>query len=139
MVSANFPMVAQLATLEHFAGDRALGDELARRILNFIDQGADVGFPSTNPYMLAATTALLGRNERALSQLEQAIASGNRVGWWAWLERNPSFAALRDTQRFRAICADTHAWLTTQLTLLGQMRLRGEVPPRSAAPMAGGC
>jgi TolB-like protein/DNA-binding winged helix-turn-helix (wHTH) protein/Tfp pilus assembly protein PilF len=139
VVSDNFPAVAQLATLEHFAGDRALGDDLARRILDFIDQGGDVGLPSTTSYMLAATTALLGRNEKALTQLEQAIASGNRVGWWVWLERNPSFAALRDTQRFRAISIDTHAWLTTQLTLLGQMRIRGEVPPRSAAPVPGGC
>lgn len=139
VVSDNFPMVAQLATLEHFAGDRELGDDLARRILDFVDQGGDVGLPSTGPYMLAATTALLGRNDKALTQLEQAIASGNRVGWWAWLERNPSFAALRDTQRFRAISTDTQVWLTTQLTLLGQMRMRGEVPPRSAAPMPGGC
>jgi TolB-like protein/DNA-binding winged helix-turn-helix (wHTH) protein len=139
VVSDNFPAVAQLATLEHFAGDRALGDDLARRILDFIGQGGDVELPSTEAYMLAATTALLGRNEKALTQLEQAIASGNRVGWWVWLERNPSFAALRGTERFRAISADTQAWLSTQLGLLGEMRMRGEVPPRSAPPTPGGC
>jgi hypothetical protein len=140
VVADNFPQVLQLATLEHFAGDHEVADDLAKRILEFTDHGGDVGpLVGEDERMRATASALLGRNDVALDHLEKLVCSGRRVGWWIWLERDPSFAAVRAAPRFEAIVADTRAWLQGQLELLGQMRIRGEVPARSAAAMPSGC
>jgi hypothetical protein len=139
VVPDNFPQVVQLATLERFAGNRALADDLARRILDFVDHGGDVGFPGDEEWVRAEAAALLGRNDEALTHLEKLMSSGRRVGWWQLLERSPTFAGLHEIPRFRAIAAETRVWLQSQIALLGQMRLRGEVPPRSAPALPGGC
>lgn len=139
VVSDNFPQVLQLATLEHFVGNRKTADNLAIRSLDFMDRGGAVGLAGTEHLMRAIASALLGRNEAALGYLEDLVRSGRRVGWWVWLERDPTFAELRDTPRFRAIAADMHAWLQIQQRLLAQMRTRGDVPPRSAAARPDGC
>ena len=139
VVSDNFPQVLQLATLEHFVGNRALGDDLADRILTFTEQGGTVGVAGREEWTRAVASALLGHNDAALDHLEKMIPLGGRVGWWVRLDRDPSFAALRATPRFQAIAADTRSWLQSQLQLLAQMRMLGEVPPRSAAAQPGGC
>ncbi len=135
----NFPQVLQLAALEHFMGNRKTADDLATRSLEFMDRGGNVGVAGTEHWARAAAFALLGRNDAALDQLEDLIRSGRRVGWWIWLERDSTFAALRSTPRFQAIAADMHSWLEIQRQLLEQMRTRGEVPRRSAAAKPGGC
>ncbi len=139
VVAENFPTVLQLATLEHFVGDRELGDDLANRILAFTDHGGIVGVAGREEWTRAVASALLGHNDAALDHLEKMIPLGGRVGWWVRLDRDPSFAALRATPRFQAIAADTRSWLQSQQQLLGRMRMRGEVPPRSAAAQPGGC
>lgn len=139
VVADNFPMVLQLATLEHFVGNRQVGDDLAKRILDFLDQGGNLGIAGEEEWTRAAAAALLGHNDAALDHLERVIRSGNKIGWWARLERDPSFAGIRATPRFQAIAADTRSWLQSQLQLLGQMRLQGEVPARSVAAARGGC
>jgi TolB-like protein/DNA-binding winged helix-turn-helix (wHTH) protein len=139
VVADNFPTVLQLATLEHFVGDRELGDDLANRILAFTDHGGIVGVAGREEWTRAVASALLGHNDAALDHLEKMIPLGGRVGWWVRLDRDPSFAALRATPRFQAIAADTRSWLQSQQQLLGRMRMRGEVPPRSAAAQPGGC
>jgi tetratricopeptide (TPR) repeat protein len=139
VVADNFPMVLQLATLEHFVGNREVGDDLANRILEFTDHGGTVGVAGREEWTRAVASALLGRNDAALDHLEKMIPLGGRVGWWVRLDRDPSFAALRATPRFRAIAADTRSWLQSQLAILGRMRMQGEVPPRSAAATPGGC
>jgi TolB-like protein/DNA-binding winged helix-turn-helix (wHTH) protein len=139
VVADNFPMVLQLATLEHFVGSREVGDDLAKRILEFLDHGGNLGIAGEEEWTRAAASALLGHNDAALDHLEKVIRSGNKIGWWARLERDPSFAAIRATPRFQAIAADTRSWLQSQLQLLEQMRLQGEVPARSVAATPGGC
>lgn len=133
-VADNFSAVAQLATLEHFAGNQAAGDDLARRILEFFDHGGHAGAPA-HPDELehAWALALLGQADAALSELEQLIRSGNHAGWWFRLERNAAFDTLRATPRFQAIKAETRIWLQNQTQQLEQMRLQGEVPRRQAA------
>jgi len=137
----NFSAVAQLATLEHFAGNQSTGDDLARRILEFFDHGGHSVAPARADELERAwALALLGRADAALSQLESFIRSGNHAGWWVRLERNPAFTALRATPRFQAIEAETRIWLQNQVQLLEQMRLKGEVPRRQAATStANGC
>lgn len=139
VVTDNFPMVVQLATLEHFVGNHEAADDLAKRILDFTDQGGHVGVAGEEEWVRAVASALLGHNDAALDHLEKMIRSGRRIGWWERLERNPSFAAIRATPRFQAIAADTRSWLQSQLHLLAQMRMEGEVPARSAAATPGGC
>jgi tetratricopeptide (TPR) repeat protein len=140
VVTDNFPEVVQLATLEHFVGNREAGDDLAKRILEFVDHGGDVGpLAGRDEWTRAVASALLGHDDAALDHLEKLNRSGRRAGWWMWLERGPVFAALRATPRFQAIAADTRSWLQGQLQLLGQMRMQGEVPARSTAAIPGGC
>jgi TolB-like protein/DNA-binding winged helix-turn-helix (wHTH) protein len=139
VIADNFPLVLQLAALEHFVGNRKSADDLARRSLEFMDHGGNVGVAGAEHWTRAAAAALLGQNDAALDHLEDLIRSGRRVGWWIWLERDPTFAALRTAPRFRAMAADMHSWLQIEQQLLGQMRMRGEVPPRSAAARPGGC
>jgi TolB-like protein/DNA-binding winged helix-turn-helix (wHTH) protein/tetratricopeptide (TPR) repeat protein len=140
VVEDNFPAVVQLATLEHFAGNREAADKLARDILEFTDHGGDVGaLAGEDELTRAQASALLGNNDAALDHLEKLIRTGRRVGWWEWLGGGATFAALRTTPRFQAMVTDTHAWLQTQLQLLEQMRLQGEIPRRSATAIPGGC
>jgi TolB-like protein/DNA-binding winged helix-turn-helix (wHTH) protein len=139
VVAENFPQVVQLATLERFAGNHETADDLAERILEFLDHGGNLGVAGEEDGARAAASALLGHSDAALDGLEKLSRSGHRKGWWVWLERNPIFAAIRDTPRFQAIAADTRSWLQSQLQLLEQMRKQGAVPSRSAATIPGGC
>jgi TolB-like protein/DNA-binding winged helix-turn-helix (wHTH) protein len=139
VIADNFPQVLQLATLEHFVGNRKTADDLATRSLEFMDRGGIVGVAGAEHWARAAASALLGHNDAALGHLEDLVRSGRRVGWWVWLERDPTFAALRTAPQFQAMAADMRSWLQIQQQLLAQMRIRGEVPPRSAAATPGGC
>ena len=139
VIADNFPHVLQLATLEHFAGNPKTAEDLATRSLEFMDHGGIVGLAGAEHWARAVASGLLGRNEAALDHLEDLVRSGRRVGWWVWLERDPTFAALRTTPKFQAMAADMRSWLQIQQQLLAQMRMRGEVPPRSAAARPGGC
>jgi hypothetical protein len=107
--------------------------------LEFMDHGGIVGVEGAEHLARATVSALLGQNDAALDHLEDLIRSGRRVGWWIWLEQDPTFAPLRSAPRFQAITADMRSWLLVQQRLLAQMRMSGEVPPRSAAPRPGGC
>jgi tetratricopeptide (TPR) repeat protein len=140
LVAENFPEIVQLATLEHFVGNRRTADDLAKDILDFTDHGGDVGSLAGEAERIrAVASALLGHNDAALDHLEKLNRSGRRAGWWIWLERDPTFDAVRAAPRFQAIAADTRSWLQNQLQLLDQMRKQGEIPPRSAPAIPGGC
>ncbi|HEY0801585.1 MAG TPA: winged helix-turn-helix domain-containing protein [Steroidobacteraceae bacterium] len=140
VVGGNFPQIVQLATLEHFAGNRAVADDLAKRTLEFFDHGGSISVPGADDMVRAWALALLGRTDAALSQLENLIRSGNHAGWWDRFERNPAFADLRATPRFQAIAAGTRIWLQREAQLLAQMRLQGEVPRRQGATITpNGC
>ncbi len=139
VVADNFPQVLQLAVLEHFTGNRKFADDLATRTLDFMDHGGVAGVAGTEHWARAVVAALRGQNDAALDQLQDLVRSGRRVGWWIWLERDPTFESLRTSPRFQAVAADMHSWLQIQQQLLAQMRSRGEVPPRSAPAGPGGC
>jgi TolB-like protein/DNA-binding winged helix-turn-helix (wHTH) protein/tetratricopeptide (TPR) repeat protein len=139
VVNDNFPVVLELATLEHLAGDRDLGTETAQRVLDFADRGGLTGFPGEDEESRAVATALLGRDEEAVAHLSKLIASGHLIAWWRWIEKDPSFTALRGSPRFQALTVQVQAWLQSQLELLREMRLKGEVPARSAPAIPGGC
>jgi TolB-like protein/Tfp pilus assembly protein PilF len=140
VVAENFPAVVQLATLERVAGSQAVADNLASRILEFVDHGGNVGLAGEDEWTRATAAALLRRDEAALLHLENLIRSGNHIEWWDRIERNPAFVGVRATARFQAILTEDRGWLQTQEQLLAQMRSRGEVPSRPAAKITkNGC
>jgi tetratricopeptide (TPR) repeat protein len=137
----SFPVILQLATLEHIAGSQAVGNDLAQRALGYLDRGPDVHLiAGWDEWARAAANSILGRDELALDHLETLVRSGFRVGWWSRIERDPAFSALRSTPRFQAIVAGSREWLRHQEEQLSQMRSTGEVPRRSSDQLtANGC
>ena len=139
VVADNWPAVVQLATLEHRVGDRKRGDELARRVLDFLDRGGTFGLPGGDDWARASAAALLGRNAEALSSLEK-LRRHNRLGWWSRIEGNPAFDALRPTPSFQSIRQEDRIWLESQQQALGQLRREGIVPLRTAVGLTpAGC
>ncbi len=71
--------------------------DTARRILEEALQESDA--PAVH-YQLACVESLSGNRERALDELEHAIAGGERFREWA--QKDEDFAAIRDDPRFPA-------------------------------------
>ena len=132
IVDDNFPQVMQVATLEHAVGDRAVANDMARRALQYLDGPPKVHMVAGwDEWARASAASVLGRNEEALAHLETLIQSDFRIGWWSRIEGDPGFAVLRDTPRFKAIVANSKAWLENQKRQVEQMRQSGEIPRRS--------
>lgn len=139
VVADNWPAVVQLAVLEHVAGNRRLGDDTARQVLDFLDRGGTFGLPGSDDWARASAAALLGRDDAAVSSLRKLVHS-NRIGWWSRIEGNPAFDGLRSTPPFRSIEQDDRIWLNGQQRALAKLRAQGDVPSRSAAGLTpGGC
>jgi TolB-like protein/DNA-binding winged helix-turn-helix (wHTH) protein len=141
IVDDNFPVVMQLAILEHAAGNQAVASDLAQRILQYLDGNPKVQLiAGWDEWARAAAFATLGRNDAALDHLERLAQSDFRNGWWGRIERDPAFAGLHNTARFRAIEAGLKAWLENEKQQLARMRVSGEIPPRSTGLLtANGC
>jgi TolB-like protein/DNA-binding winged helix-turn-helix (wHTH) protein len=132
IVRGNFPVVVQLATLEHAVGDRAVANDMAQRILQFLDGSPEVHLiAGWDEWARASASTILGRNDAALAHLETLVQSDFRIGWWSRIERDPGFTVLRETPRFKAIVAASRVWLENQKQLVEQMRQSGEIPRRS--------
>jgi TolB-like protein/DNA-binding winged helix-turn-helix (wHTH) protein len=140
VVADNWPAVVQLATLESLAGDRRVGDGIARRVLDFLDRGGTFGgLPGGDDWARASAAGLLGRNDVALASLAK-LARSNRIGWWARIEGNPALDALGPARSFRAIEQDDRMWLESEQRALGRLRSQHDVPLRSAAGLTpAGC
>lgn len=137
----SFPAIVDLATLEHAVGDKAVANELARRILDYLNRspGAHL-IAGWDEWARAASYAVLGQNEAALDHLEYLVRSNFRVGWWARIERDPAFSTLRSTPRFQGIVAGTRVWLRDEEQHLAQLRASGDIPRRPAQQLtANGC
>lgn len=139
VVADNWPAVVQLATLEHLAGERRVGDGLAQRVLDFLDHGGRFGLPGGDDWARASAAGLLGRNDVALASLAK-LAQSNRIGWWSRIEGNPALEGLSATPAFRSIVEDDRIWLEGEQRALGSLRRQGDVPLRSAAGLtSAGC
>jgi TolB-like protein/DNA-binding winged helix-turn-helix (wHTH) protein len=140
-VDESFPEVVRLATLEHVVGDQAVASDLAERILKYLDRKPDVHFIGDwDEWARAAASAILGRDDAALSHLESLIQSTFGISPWGRIERDPAFTALRATPRFQAIVSRIRVWLENETQQLEQMRVSGDVPRRSTDQLtANGC
>jgi TolB-like protein/Tfp pilus assembly protein PilF len=132
IVADNILQVVHFAVLEHVAGDHAVANDQAERILKYLDRKPDVPFCcGDDVWSRAAASAILGRNDAALGHLESLVRSGYWHGTWARIERDAAFTALRTTPRFQAIVSGRRVWLENEMQQLEQMRLSGDVPRRS--------
>lgn len=136
MVDDNFPQIVQLAIVEHAVGSQAVADDLARRVLQYLDPSRDPLFGGWAEWSRAAASAVLGRDDAALAHLENLVRSGFRNGSWARIERDPAFASLRSTPRYQAIVSDAKLWRQGEVRQLALMRSRGEVPRRSSEKLS---
>lgn len=127
----NYPAVVQLAILESLVGRRALGESLARRILEFLDRGGTFGPAGADHWARANAAALLGREQEAMAQLERLVHT-NRLGWWDRIEGNPALRELDSDPRFRAIQTEDQIWLAREQERFGRLQRIGAVPIRVA-------
>lgn len=140
VVDDNFPWIVQLATLEHAVGSQAVANDLAQRILRYLDPNGGVHnrqIPGGwDEWARAAASAILGRSDAALAHLQNLLQWDLHIGWWARIERDPTFATLRSTPRFQAILSGSRLWLQGEVRQVELMRSRGEVPPRSSEQLS---
>ena len=78
----------------------------------------------------AAAFAILGDDERVLTELAIAQKMKRYFRWWYLAERDPLYARFRADPRFRALTEQAKQYRAEQRELLEQMRSKGEVPKR---------
>ncbi|HEY0938944.1 MAG TPA: tetratricopeptide repeat protein [Steroidobacter sp.] len=107
------------------------GRELLTSLLQQLD-AEQVGRP---PHMFAweraAAFAMLGEDDRALTELAASQKNGRYAGWWYTAELDPIYSSVRNDARFQALAARARAHRDRQRALLDKMRASGEVPTRS--------
>ncbi|MBM0103279.1 winged helix-turn-helix domain-containing protein [Steroidobacter sp. S1-65] len=112
------------------AGETQRGRDLLTSLLQQLD-AEQIGRP---PHMFAweraVAFALLGNDERALTELAASQKSGRYAGWWYTAELDPVYSRIRPDPRFQALAARARAHRDQQRALLDKMRASGEVPTR---------
>lgn len=113
------------------AGETRRGRELLTSLLEQLD-AEQVGRPA-NMYAWerAAAFAMLGDDERALTELAASQRNGRYAGWWYTAELDPIYSRVRTDPRFQALATQARAHRDQQRALLEKMRASGEVPTRS--------
>jgi len=125
------PYVAALARAHARAGAR----DKARRLLSELERNAR--HRAASPLDLAEVLAAIGETEKALQQVERAVAEG--APWLQHVDSGLSLAALHDRARFRAVVGRMHTASAPRAE--GERSVaeaRGAVPSSAAvAPVAG--
>jgi hypothetical protein len=112
------------------AGETRRGRELLTSLLEHLD-AEQIGRPEhIFSWERAAAFAMLGEDERALTELTASQRMGRFAGWWYTAERDPVYSRLRQDPRFQALAARARTHSQQQRALLEEMRKRGEVPRR---------
>jgi len=112
------------------AGETRRGRELLTSLLEQLDAEQIGRPPHTYAWERAAALAMLGDDERALTELDASQKIGRYAGWWYTAELDPVYSRVRKDPRFQALVARAEAHREQQRALLDKMRVSGEVPTR---------
>lgn len=127
----NRGLVLAYAHVLLLSGETRRGREVLTSLLEQLD-AEQIGRP---PHMYAwerATAfAMLGDDERALTELAASQKTGRYAGWWYTAELDPVYSRIRKDPRFQALAAQAQAHRDQQRALLDKMRGSGKVPARS--------
>lgn len=127
----NRGLVLTYAHLLLLSGDTRRGREILASLLKQLD-AEQIGRPEhMYAWERAAIFAMLGDDERALTELAASQKMGHLVGWWYIAELDPIYSKLRRDPRFQALAAQARSHRQQQRALLDEMRRKGEVPARS--------
>jgi hypothetical protein len=127
----NRGLVLTYAHVLLLAGETRRGRELLTSLLGHLD-AEQIGRPAhIYAWERAAAFAMLGEDERALTELAASQKAGRFGGWWYTAELDPVYSRIRQDPRFQALAARARAHSQQQRALLDEMRRKGEVPERS--------
>jgi len=126
----NRGLVLTYAHVLLLSGDTRRGREILTSLLEQLD-AEQTGRPA-NMYAWerAAIFAMLGDDERALTELEASLEMNRYGGWWYLADLDPIYSSVRQHPRFQALAARAKAHTQQQRALLEEMRRKGEVPMR---------
>ena len=116
------------------AGEKQRGIALARSLLDELDSQKSSQVEAVERHgILAQMHAMLGENEKALSEL--VAAQQRAVGLSRYTaELDPLYVNLRSDPRFKSLAELGRLYRARQRALLEEMRRKGEVPRRPASP-----
>jgi transcriptional activator of cad operon len=127
----NRGLVLTYAHVLLLAGETRRGRELLTSLLEHLD-AEQIGRPAhMYAWERAAAFAMLGEDERALTELAASQKMGRFAGWWYTAELDPIYSRVRHDPRFQALAARAREHSQQQRALLDEMRRNGEVPKRS--------
>lgn len=126
----NRGLVLTYAHILLLAGETRRGRDLLTSMLEHLD-AEQIGRPEhIFAWERSAAFAMLGEDERALTELAASQQSGRFAGWWYTAEFDPIYSRVRSDPRFQALVARDRAHTQQQRALLDEMRRKGEVPKR---------
>ncbi|HET9449088.1 MAG TPA: tetratricopeptide repeat protein [Steroidobacteraceae bacterium] len=143
LFSGNSPMRNRglVLTYAHallLAGEARRGRELLTSLLAHLD-AEQIGRPAHMfAWERAAAFAMLGEDERALTELAASQKMGRFAGWWYTAELDPVYSRLRRDPRFQRLAAQAREHSQQQRALLDEMRRNGKVPTRGDGVAPGG-
>lgn len=127
----NRGLVLTYAHVLLLSGETRRGRGILTSLLEHLD-AEQIGRPvHMYAWERAATFAMLGDNDRALTELAASQKMGRFAGWWYTAELDPIFSNVRNDPRFQELAARARTHSQQQRALLDQMRDKGEVPKRS--------
>lgn len=113
------------------SGETRRGRDILTSFLGQLD-AEQIGRPENiYAWERSVAFALLGEDERALTELATSQKMGRFAGWWYTADLDPVYARIRKDPRFQALATTARAHVQRQRALLDEMRKNGEVPTRS--------
>jgi Tfp pilus assembly protein PilF len=127
----NRGLVLTYAHVLLLSGETRRGRDVLTSLLEHLD-AEQIGRPAhMYAWERAAAYAMLGENDRALTELAASQKMGRFAGWWYTAELDPIYSNVRKDPRFQELAARARAHSQQQRALLEEMRNKGEVPKRS--------